>query len=75
MPRERSMTSRERGVRASVVMGRGLKYLGCLPPAQGRWGAPDHELLTAHPPPQPSSRNKNASTPTSSPPQWEGRRP
>lgn len=51
MPRERSMTSRERGVRASVVMGRGLKYLGCLLPAQGRWGAPimSYELPTPHP--------------------------
>lgn len=41
MPRERSLTSRERGVRASAsaVMGRGLKYLNCTPPALREVGA------------------------------------
>lgn len=39
MPRERSLTSRERGVRASAVMGRGLKYLNCKPPALREVGA------------------------------------
>lgn len=39
MLRERSLTSRERGVRASAVMGRGLKYLNCTPPALREVGA------------------------------------
>lgn len=35
MLRERRMTSRERGEGRSVVMGRGLKYLGCTPRPRG----------------------------------------
>ena len=59
MPRERSLTSRERGVRASAVMGRGLEYLNCTPPALREVGAYSR-VLDRPPPPQPSSRNKES---------------
>lgn len=73
MPRERSMTSREKGLRASVVMGRGLNTwapASCrLLPAQGRWGPPILSYaLPTHPHPHPSRALETRMLPVLLPP-------
>lgn len=60
MPRERSLTSRERGARASVGMGRGLKYLNCTPPAPRERA--ESWVLNRPLPPQPLSGNKDSTS-------------